>query len=54
MTRAQELGKLKPGLDVRETARFLMTTRHGLLAKTTTDRKILEDTAKVAVSAVFG
>ncbi|WP_051134901.1 TetR family transcriptional regulator C-terminal domain-containing protein [Paenibacillus barengoltzii] len=55
LMRAQELGKLKAGRDIRETARFLVATRHGLyvLAKTATNRKILEDTAKVAVSAVF-
>jgi TetR/AcrR family transcriptional repressor of nem operon len=53
---AMELGAVKAGRDIRETARFLVATRHGfyVLAKTATDRKVMEDTAKVVISAVFG
>jgi len=49
LMRAQELGKLKAGRDIHETARFLVATRHGfyVLAKTATDLKVMEDTAKV-------
>lgn len=55
LMRAQQLGKLKAKLNVRETARFLVGTRHGLyvLAKTATDRKVLEDAAKVAMSIIL-
>ncbi|MDU4695900.1 MAG: TetR family transcriptional regulator [Paenibacillus sp.] len=55
LMRAQQSGKLKAKLNVRETARFLVGTRHGLyvLAKTATDRKVLEDTAKVAMSIIL-
>ncbi|MFC5448667.1 TetR/AcrR family transcriptional regulator [Paenibacillus aestuarii] len=52
LMRAQQQGSLKSKHNVRELARFLLSTRNGLyvLAKSATDRKILEDAAKVAMS----
>ena len=55
LQRAQKEGVLNNNLSVRELARFLVNTRHGLfvLAKTATDRKVLEDVSKVAVSVIM-
>ncbi|MEK8126800.1 TetR/AcrR family transcriptional regulator [Paenibacillus filicis] len=54
LVRAQREGKLKSKHSLREMARFLVTTKQGLhvMAKTTTDRKMLEDACKVALSLV--
>lgn len=51
LMRAQQRGALKKKKNVRELARFLVSIRYGLyvLAKTTTDRKVLEDAANVAM-----
>ncbi|MCM3628353.1 TetR/AcrR family transcriptional regulator [Paenibacillus glycanilyticus] len=52
LMRAQQQGELKTKHTVQEAARFLLNTRNGLyvLAKIATDRKVLEDAAKVAMS----
>ncbi|NOU69799.1 TetR family transcriptional regulator [Paenibacillus sp. LMG 31461] len=52
LIRAQQKGALKSKFGIRELARFLVNTRHGLhvMAKTATDRKMLEDAAAVAMS----
>ncbi|MCK9861188.1 TetR/AcrR family transcriptional regulator [Paenibacillus sp. ATY16] len=52
LMRAQQQGELKTKHTVQETARFLLNTRNGLyvLAKIATDRQVLEDAAKVAMS----
>lgn len=54
LMRAQQKGCLKTKNSVQEAARFLLSIRNGLyvLAKTVTDRKVLEDAAKVAVSVM--
>ncbi|MDR6554848.1 helix-turn-helix domain-containing protein [Paenibacillus qinlingensis] len=52
LIRAQQKGALKSKHGIRELARFLLSTRNGLLvlAKTATDRKVLEDAVAVAMS----
>ncbi|SFD76478.1 TetR/AcrR family transcriptional regulator, transcriptional repressor for nem operon [Paenibacillus catalpae] len=52
LMRAKQRGELKTKHTVQEAARFLLNTRNGLyvLAKIATDRKVLEDAAKVAMS----
>ncbi|TVY11249.1 TetR/AcrR family transcriptional regulator [Paenibacillus cremeus] len=52
LMRAQQQGSLKSKHSVRELARFLLSTRNGLyvLAKSVTDRKVLEDAVNVALS----
>ncbi|WP_336785756.1 TetR/AcrR family transcriptional regulator [Paenibacillus sp. MMO-177] len=52
LMRAQQQGELKTKHTVQEAARFLLNTRNGLyvLAKIATDRQVLEDAAKVAMS----
>ncbi|WP_435171977.1 TetR/AcrR family transcriptional regulator [Paenibacillus glycanilyticus] len=52
LMRAQQQGELRTKHTVQETARFLLNTRNGLyvLAKIATDRQVLEDAAKVAMS----
>ena len=55
LQRAQQAGVINNNLSVRELARFLVNTRHGLfvLAKTATNRKVLEDVCKVAMSVIM-
>ncbi|WP_028560503.1 TetR/AcrR family transcriptional regulator [Paenibacillus pinihumi] len=52
LERAQNEGQINSSLTLRELARFLAGTRLGLyaIAKTTTNRKALEDICKVALS----
>ncbi|RTE08878.1 TetR/AcrR family transcriptional regulator [Paenibacillus whitsoniae] len=52
LIRAQQQGVLKTEHNAQEAARFLLSTRNGLyvLAKVVTDRKVLEDAVKVALS----
>jgi TetR/AcrR family transcriptional regulator, transcriptional repressor for nem operon len=55
LMQAQQRGALKKKHNIRELSRFLLSVRNGLymLAKTTTDRKVLEDAANVAMSIIF-
>jgi len=55
LLRAQKAGKIKSAHNLRELARFLMNTKQGLhvMAKTATDRKVLQDIYKVALSFVL-
>ncbi|CAN5609491.1 TetR/AcrR family transcriptional regulator [soil metagenome] len=54
LLRAQQAGKIKSKHNLRELARFLVSTKQGLhvMAKTATDRKALEDVYKVALSFI--
>jgi TetR/AcrR family transcriptional repressor of nem operon len=54
LLRAQKSGHIKSKHSLRELARFLVNTRQGLIvmAKTATDRKVLQDICKVALSFV--
>ncbi|MCX6046804.1 MAG: TetR/AcrR family transcriptional regulator [Chloroflexi bacterium] len=51
LLRAQKAGKIKSKHNLRELARFLVSTKQGLhvMAKTATDRKTLQDVYKVAL-----
>ncbi|ANS75923.1 hypothetical protein AWM70_16120 [Paenibacillus yonginensis] len=55
LQRSQPSGDLNDNLDIDEMARFLLSTRQGLyvLGKTATDRRLLEDASKVAISAIL-
>ncbi|WP_409345412.1 TetR/AcrR family transcriptional regulator [Paenibacillus sp. MBLB4367] len=55
LLRAQKNGNLKSKHSLRELARFLVNTKQGLhvMAKTTTDAKVLQDVCKVALSFLF-
>lgn len=52
LNRAEQQGQLHSEHSIPELARFLLSTRNGLyvLGKSVTDRKILEDAVKVALS----
>ncbi|MNR65920.1 hypothetical protein D3C85_1891810 [compost metagenome] len=54
LKRAQEQGNLNKLHTVQETARFLLSIRNGILVlgKSATDRKVLEDAAKVAMTII--
>ncbi|GGA46212.1 TetR/AcrR family transcriptional regulator [Paenibacillus physcomitrellae] len=55
LQRSQPSGALNDNLSIDEMARFLLSTRQGLLVlgKTSPDRSLLEDASKVAVFAVM-
>jgi TetR/AcrR family transcriptional repressor of nem operon len=54
LLRAQKNGSIKSKHNLRELSRFLFNTRQGLnvMGKTATDRKILQDAYKVALSFI--
>ncbi len=54
LVRAQEMGEIPAGRDPRSLARFLVSNLHGLrvLARAGTDRRTLEDAARVALEAL--
>ena len=54
LARAQETGEIPAGRDPRSLARFLVSNLHGLrvLARAGTDRRTLEDAARVALEAL--
>jgi TetR/AcrR family transcriptional repressor of nem operon len=54
LLRAQKTGSIKSKHNLREISRFLVNTRQGLfvMGKTATDRKVLQDVYKVALSFI--
>ncbi|AHV97564.1 TetR/AcrR family transcriptional regulator [Paenibacillus sabinae] len=55
LLRAQKEGRLKGKHNLRELSRFLVGVKQGvhIMAKTTADRKTLQDVYQVALSAIF-